>query len=83
VFAEFRRVLSTGGHVLLIFQVGDERIHVENAYGHAVSLDTYRLLPDRVADLLSRAGLSVHARLLRAPVKGEKVQQAYILAGRP
>lgn len=83
VFAEFRRVLSTGGCLLLIFQVGDERIHVENAYGHVVSLDTYQLLPDRVAELLSRAGLSVQGRLFREPVKGEKVQQAYILAGRP
>jgi SAM-dependent methyltransferase len=39
VFAEFHRVLGPGGHLLLAFQVGDERVHLEQAYGHPVSLD--------------------------------------------
>jgi SAM-dependent methyltransferase len=82
-FAEFHRVLGPGGHLLLAFQVGDERVHLEQAYGHAVSLDAYRLSPDRVAELLSQAGLVVHARLLREPEGREKVQQAYLLAGKP
>jgi len=45
VFAEFRRVLTSGGQVVLAFQVGDERVHLEQAYGHWVSLDAYRLHP--------------------------------------
>lgn len=82
-FAEFYRVLGPGGHLLLAFQVGDERVHLKQAYGHAVSLDAYRLPPDRVAQLLSQAGLVVHARLFRKPDEPEKAQQAYLLARKP
>jgi SAM-dependent methyltransferase len=80
VFGEFHRVLAGGGRFLVAFQAGDERVHLEHAYGHAVSLDAYRLPPDQVAELLSRAGLSVQARLLREPEGLEKVPQAYLLA---
>lgn len=82
-FAEFGRVLSPGGHLLLAFQAGDERVHLEQAYGHRVSLDAYRLPPGRVAGLLGQAGLAVHARLLREPDGPEKTQQAYLLARKP
>ncbi|GIH12256.1 class I SAM-dependent DNA methyltransferase [Rugosimonospora africana] len=82
LFAEFHRVLAPGGHVLLAFQAGDERLRVERAYGQAVSLDAYRLPPDRVADLLSQAGLVMVARLVREPDETEKVPQAHLLARR-
>lgn len=82
VFAEFHRVLAPGGHLLLAFQVGDERVRLHQAYDHTVSLDAYRLPPDRVAELLTQAGLVVYARLLREPEQPEKVQQAYLLARR-
>jgi SAM-dependent methyltransferase len=80
VLAEFRRVLTPGGRVLLAFQVGDERVHLDEAYGHAASLDAYRLLPDSVVVLLRTAGLVTGARLLREPQAPEKVPQAYLLA---
>ena len=83
VFAEFSRVLRPGGHLLLAFQAGDERVHLENAYGHAISLDAYRLPPGCVAGLLNQAGLAVHAQLLREPDQTEKIQQAYFLARKP
>lgn len=83
VFAEFYRVLGPGGQLLLAFQVGDECVHLEHAYGHAVSLNAYRLSPDRIGELLSQAGLVVHARLLREPEDPEKIQQAYLLACKP
>jgi SAM-dependent methyltransferase len=82
-FAEFHRVLAPGGHLLLAFQVGDECVHHKQAYGHAVSLDAYRLSPDHVAELLRQAGLAVHARLVREPDEPEKLQQAYLLARKP
>jgi SAM-dependent methyltransferase len=82
VFAEFHRVLGPGGQLLLAFQVGDERVHLEQAYGHAVSLDAFRLSPDRIAELLSQAGFVVHARLIREPDGVEKTQQAYLMAGK-
>jgi SAM-dependent methyltransferase len=80
VFAEFHRVLAPGGHLLVAFQAGDERVRIEHAYGHTVSVDAYRLSPDQVTDLLSQAGLAVHARVLREPQEPEKTQQAYLLA---
>jgi SAM-dependent methyltransferase len=80
VFAEFHRVLSPGGHLLLAFQAGDEPVHLEQAYGHAVSLDVYRRSPEQVARLLGQAGLVAHAQLIREPEGFEKSQQAYLLA---
>jgi SAM-dependent methyltransferase len=84
VFAEFHRVLAPGGHLLLAFQVGDERRHIEEAYGHAgLSYYAYRLRPDHVTELLGRAGIVVDARLVREPVGAEKQQQAFLLARKP
>jgi len=83
VFAEFHRVLAPGGHVLLAFQVGDERVHVQKGYGHVVSLDAYRLSPDTVVELLERAGFEMVARLLREPEEDEKTPQAHLIARKP
>jgi ubiquinone/menaquinone biosynthesis C-methylase UbiE len=83
VFAEFSRVLAPGGHALLAFQVGDERGHRAEAFGHAITLDYYLRQPDRVAELLTQSGLVVHARLVREPDQGETVQRAYLLARKP
>lgn len=82
VIAEFHRVLVPGGHLLLAFQVGDERRHLEQAYGHRVSLDAYRLAPERIADQLCQAEFVVRARLIREPDEKEQVPQAYLLAHR-
>jgi SAM-dependent methyltransferase len=81
-FDEFARVLAPDGQALLAFQVGDERRHIAQGYGHAVSLDAYRLPPDRVTELLARSGLFVHARLVREPDGRESVPQAYLLAAK-
>jgi ubiquinone/menaquinone biosynthesis C-methylase UbiE len=79
-FAEFSRVLAEGGYLALAFQVGNEQIHIEQGYGHSVSLDAYRMDPDETADLLVSAGLVVKARLVREPDASETVPQAYVLA---
>ncbi len=80
VFDEFHRVLAPGAPLLLAFQVGDEPLHLAEAFGHTISLDFHRLSPDHVAELLDQAGLAVQARLLREPDETEKAQQAYLLA---
>lgn len=77
VFAEFRRVLVPGGHLLIGFHVGDERLSPERAYGHPVSYDAYLLRPDRVVDLLGEAGFEVTARLA---MEGRKRPQSCLLA---
>lgn len=84
VFAEFRRVLAPGGHVLLAFQVGDEPLHLAEALGHAISLDFHRRQPDHIAGLLAQARLDVRARLVREPdgtgAYPERTPQAFLLA---
>lgn len=83
VFAECHRVLAPGGHMLVAFQAGDELHHRDRAYGHDVSLDVYWRDPDTVAALLTDAGLTVHARLVREAEGlelGKQGRQAFLLA---
>lgn len=86
VFAECRRVLAPGGHLLLAFKAGDRHLHRERAYGHEVSLDIYWMSPDRIAALLGGAGLVVDARMIREPDASERPRQgrqAFFLARKP
>jgi SAM-dependent methyltransferase len=83
VFDELARVLAPGGHLVVAFQVGNERVRLEHAYGHDLTLDAYRLDPDTIAAELEAAGLPVTARLVRDPVAPEPQQQAYLLARKP
>uniref|UniRef100_A0AAU3H5Q6 Class I SAM-dependent methyltransferase n=1 Tax=Streptomyces sp. NBC_01401 TaxID=2903854 RepID=A0AAU3H5Q6_9ACTN len=86
VFAEFHRVLAPGGHLLMAFKAGDKLKHLENAYGHELSLDVYWMSPDRIAELLGRAGLTVDARLITEPKEQDRPrqgQQAYFLVRKP
>lgn len=82
-FAEFHRVLTPGGHLLLAYKVGDERVHLDHAYGHDLDLDVYRFPPERVAELLREAGLTEVARLVREADSRENTPQAFVLARKP
>jgi SAM-dependent methyltransferase len=82
LFAEFHRVLARGGQLLLAFQVGDEIRHLEEAFGHPISLDAYRRPAEQVAQLLTGSGFAVDARLVREPFGPEKVPQACLFAHR-
>ncbi|MEV0281204.1 class I SAM-dependent methyltransferase [Streptomyces sp. NPDC050610] len=86
-FAEFRRVLAPGGEVLLGFQVGDESLRLEEAFGHTVALDFNRWQPDRIAELLTEAGLTVRAKMWRDRDTDseypERTPQAFVLARKP
>jgi len=83
IFAEFHRVLRPGAPLLVAFQVGDERKRLEQAYGHAITLDAYRLSPDRITELLTEAGLDVRARMVREPDPPYPTPQGYLFAGKP
>jgi SAM-dependent methyltransferase len=80
VFAEFARALRPGGRVLLAFQVGEEPVVLQQAYGHEVALVVHRRPVETVVGLLAGAGLTVHARLLRDPERWESSPQAYLFA---
>lgn len=86
VIGELHRVLRPGGYALLAFQVGDDVLHLDEAFGHEVSLDFHRLQPDAVVALLDDAGFDLIARLVRAPdvtSAAAKIPQGFLIARKP
>lgn len=82
VFAEFQRVLTPDGFVLLGFQVGDGERSIRRAYGHDVDLTAHLHDPASVRRQLEVAGFVVEAALTRAPRDTERHDQAVLLARR-
>jgi SAM-dependent methyltransferase len=82
LYAEFARVVRPGGRLLLAFQVGDDIVHLTQAYGHDLDLHTRRQRPERVRDRLREAGFGLRAEFIRQPVGPEKSPQGYVLAQR-
>ena len=86
VIDEFHRVLRPGGYALIAFQIGDDTLHLDEAFGVAVSLDFHRLQPDDVVELLHSAGFSLTARVVREPEPNSaasKVSQGALIARKP
>nr|BFD90321.1 class I SAM-dependent methyltransferase [Kitasatospora sp. Xyl93] len=64
LFAEFRRVLAPGGHLLLGGHVGEPQLlRPAQAYGHPVSYASYLVPAGRLVELLEEAGFTVTTRL--------------------
>lgn len=85
VFAEFHRALRPHGYLLLAFQVGEDTLHLDQAFGHQVSLDFRRLQPATVGLLLEDAGFDLTAQLVRAPdatSAAQKVPQGFLIASK-
>jgi len=80
VLAALAGGLAPGGFLLLAFQAGSGRRHIQQAYGHEVSMHAFLLDPDAVVAQLEAAGLAVEARLVRAPDTDERTPQAYLMA---
>jgi ubiquinone/menaquinone biosynthesis C-methylase UbiE len=83
VISEFYRVLRPGGYALLAFQIGDDTLHLDEAFGHEVSLDFHRLQPDAVVALLDDEGFELTARLVKAPEStsaAAKIPQGFLIA---
>lgn len=85
VFAEFHRALAPGGNLMLAGHVGDgQRLSPTQAYGgHPVSYESHLLPPERIVELLERAGLVITARLVQEPDEGAKRRSATFLARKP
>lgn len=69
--------------MMVAFQVGNEDVHLEQGYGHRLSLVAHRRPTAEVGDRLRRAGLEVVATFERAPDATEKVPQAVLIARKP
>ncbi|GAB3139575.1 class I SAM-dependent methyltransferase [Microbispora hainanensis] len=78
-FAEFRRVLAPGGHLLLGFfeSEGDPVTEFDHKAAPA-----YRWPIDGLAELAREAGFAEVARMLRAPLEGERFRQGRLLLRR-
>lgn len=80
VMLEFRRVLRTGGFLLLGFQSGEGERHISSAYGHDVALTAVLHDPGAVQQILVEAEFLVEASLVRAARPSERHPQTMILA---
>jgi SAM-dependent methyltransferase len=84
VLSEMRRVLRSGGLLLLAFHVGDEVVHFDELWGQAVSLDFHLFCADAVVGALRRAGFEVEKIVERDPYPNVEAQtrRGYILASK-
>ncbi len=82
LFAEFRRVLTDPGWLLLGFQTGAPPLSFDEAFGHAVSMTFLRHDPAVVHDALAAAGFTGYATATRErqPQLKETADQAFIIA---
>ena len=84
VFSEMRRVLRSGGLLLLAFHVGDEVVHFDELWGQAASLDFHLFCADAVVGGLRRAGFEVEKIVERDPYPNVEAQtrRGYLLASK-
>jgi SAM-dependent methyltransferase len=85
VLAEMKRVLRSGGQLLLAFHIGDETVHLDEWWGEPVSLDFLFYRPEDMTQSLEQAGFRVVDRFERDPYPGVEhpSRRAYLLAERP
>ena len=64
---ELRRVLTPGGLLLVAFHIGDETVHRDELWGHAVALDFHFFMPDAMIARCLEAGFLVMEQVEREP----------------
>jgi SAM-dependent methyltransferase len=85
-FAEMHRVLKPGGLLLLSFHIGDEVIRPEELWGNRISMEFYKLQPERIQRLLTAAGFAIEDIVERDPYSPDvefQSRRAYVFARKP
>jgi SAM-dependent methyltransferase len=79
---EMGRVLQPEGLLLLAFHVGVDPVHLDDWWGHSVSLDFFFFEPKQMLGYLRRAGLQPIEMIEREPYDGVEhpSRRCYILA---
>ena len=82
---EIKRVLHSGGTLLLTFHIGQEIRHLDEWFGKKVNLDFYFFETDEMKNHLESAGFEIEEIIEREPIPEVEVQtrRAYIFARKP
>ncbi|KOX37637.1 MULTISPECIES: class I SAM-dependent methyltransferase [unclassified Streptomyces] len=81
ILAEFHRVLTPGGHLLIAFSGSEGPSHPTQVFDHAVA-PAHRWWPDHLAATLRESGLAETARMVREPRPTDRrqFQEIHLLA---
>jgi SAM-dependent methyltransferase/N-acetylglutamate synthase-like GNAT family acetyltransferase len=82
---EIKRVLCSGGTLLITFHIGQKTIHLDEWWGKKVSLDFHFFETDEMKGYLAAAGFELEEAIERDPYPEIEVQtqRAYIFARKP
>lgn len=82
---ELQRVLRPGGLLLLAFHIGDDTKHLDDWWGHQVSVDFYSFRSAEMAAFLAEAGFEIEEIIEREPYPDVEHQsrRSYIFSRRP
>ena len=85
VLTELRRILERGGLLLLAFHIGDEVVHLDEWWGHEVSVDFTFFRPEEMTGYLRTAGFEVEEVIEREPYPEleHPSRRAYVIAIKP
>jgi len=82
---EMKRVLRSGGLLLLTFHIGQEIRHLDEWFDKKVNLDFFFFETDEMKQYLETAGFEIEEVIEREPIPEVEVQtrRAYIFARKP
>lgn len=85
VLRELHRVLRPDGTLLAAFHIGDTLVHLDEWWGHEVSVDFHFFQPEQMRAWLETAGFEIEETIEREPYPEFEHQsrRAYIFARRP